>query len=130
MKSITFTVPIYYKQFFKTKPYKTFLIGMNWYRNAHFIMTNKVKKSYHELIEKIVGDEKFTKVKVHYKIVLGRKGIDGHNVRSVIEKFVLDGLVNHGTVPDDTAQVVVSDSAEYTVSGGNERAEITITEVE
>jgi len=130
MKSITFTVPIYYKQFFKTKPYKTFLVGMNWYRNAHYFLTNKVKAKYHDLVREAVGDMKFTKVRMTYKIFIERKGTDGHNIRSVIEKFVLDGLVECGALPNDDVSVVVGDNSEYGLGKGTARAEITITEVE
>ncbi len=131
MKSITFTVPIYYKQFFKTKPYKIFLLGLNWYRNAHHHLSNKVKIAYHKLVAEAVGDIKFEKrVSVHYKIFMERKGVDGHNVRSVIEKFVLDGLVQCGAIEDDNTQIVIADTSEYFMNPGNPRAEITITEVE
>ncbi len=85
---LRFTVPIYYTNKFKTKKNKNILIGMNWYRGAHFILSNKIKQYYKTLIP--VTDKKFAQATIHYDIYIKRKGTDGGNIRSVIEKFVLD----------------------------------------
>lgn len=83
----TITLPIYYDQEFKTKPSKRFLVGMNWYRNAHYLLSNKVKDHYHDLVKEAIQDTKFEKVSLEYIVYVGRKNTDGHNIRSVIEKF-------------------------------------------
>ena len=69
------------------------------------------------------------KVKIGYKIYLKRKGSDGGNVRSVIEKFVLDAFTKLNVIKDDNASIVVGDKAEYFFDKENPRAEITITPV-
>jgi hypothetical protein len=122
---MTITVPIYYQQSKK----KRVLMGLNWLRTAHFQVINKAKKHYHELIMCACNQTKPIRgaVHVHYDIYVGRKGTDGGNIRSVIEKFVLDGLVKAKVLKDDNFEIVVSDSANYYLDRGNPRAEITVT---
>ena len=121
------TLPIYYTIVKKTKANKTILVNMTWYRNAHYQISNKVKAHYHELVREQYKGEQFNdKVSVHYKIYAGRKGSDGGNIRSIIEKFVLDGLVNVGAIKNDTIDYVVKDSSEYALDRKNPRAEIYI----
>jgi len=121
------TLPIYYTIVKKTKANKTILVNMTWYRNAHYQISNKVKVHYHELVREQYKGEQFNdKVSVHYKIYVGRKGSDGGNIRSIIEKFVLDGLVNVGAIKNDTIDYVVKDSSEYALDRENPRAEIYI----
>lgn len=120
------TVPIYYEQEFKTKKNKTILVGMNWYRVAHFHVSNKVKNFYHDLIDsQMNGVIIDTPCRPHFSVFLKRKGTDGHNVRSVIEKFVLDGLVECGAIPDDTPEFISSGSWECSYDKENPRCEIT-----
>jgi len=122
----TITLPIYYKKFYKKKPAKMFLIGLNWYRNCHYIFSNSVKKEYHKLVWQQIGNLKFDKIKLHYKVFVMRTGTDGPNVRSVIEKFFLDGLVDCGAIVDDNFAYVIGDSSEYFHDRNNPRIEITI----
>lgn len=127
--AFTFTVPIYY---FVTKK-KTRLMGLNWYNAAHFLVKNKAKKHYLELVRDIVGNDGAVhfrgKVKIEYTIYLKRRGTDGGNVRSVIEKFVLDALGTLNVIKDDNASIVVADKADYFFDKENPRAEITIKPV-
>ena len=44
-----FNLPIYHT-FHSKKKDKTVLVGMNWYRNAHYFLSNKVKESYENAI--------------------------------------------------------------------------------
>ena len=48
-----FTVPLYITQVYKSKKKKNKNISltMNWYRNVHFIVNNKMKIQFKELIE-------------------------------------------------------------------------------
>lgn len=97
---------------------------MNWYRNAHFILSNKVKSHYHELVSKAIKENKFKKISPRYTIYVGRKNTDGPNIRALIEKFFLDGLVKSGAIEDDSINFVISDSSVYLLDKENPRAEI------
>lgn len=121
-------LPIHYTNEYKTKKDKTILVGMNWYRNAHFLVSNKVKHHYHDLVSKQIGNSKFNKIKLIYKVYVGRKNTDGHNIRAVIEKFFLDSLVEGGNIKDDSIDYVVGDSSEYYLDKDNPRIEIEIIE--
>jgi len=121
-------LPLYYTIVKKTKKNKTFLVNMTWYRNAHFMILNKVKHHYHQLIKDQYDGSQFTNPFVHYKIYAKRKGTDGGNIRSIIEKFALDGLVEVGAIPDDTIDFISMDKAEYFYDKDNPRAEIYLTE--
>lgn len=117
--------PIYYTKERKTKKAKTFLVAFNWFRNSFFYEVNEVKHHYHELVKSQVGSQKFTKLKVHYDIYTKRT-TDGGNIRSVIEKFVLDGLKEHGVITDDNVTVVTGDSADYYAVKNDFRCDITL----
>ena len=95
-------LPIHYSFKFKTKKDKRVLVGLNWYRNVHYLGNNKVKSHFHKLVEEQYNGEKFNCVKVHYKVYVGRQNTDGHNVRSILEKYVLDALVECGALVDDS----------------------------
>ncbi len=121
-----FTVPIYWQQ---TKK-KTVLVGMNWYRNCHFMALNKAKKDYYGYILSNNCKVRLNApIQIQFCVYLKRKGSDGGNVRSVIEKFVLDGLVKCNIIPDDTFDIVVSDSSQYLLDRDNPRCEIIIKEI-
>jgi len=122
-------LPIYYTIVKKTKANKTFLVNMNWYRNAHFQVLNKVKIYYHQLIKEQYDGNTFNKVSVHYKIYAKRRGTDGGNIRSIIEKFALDGLVEVGALPDDSIDYVSEDRSEYFYDKDNPRAEVYLTDL-
>jgi len=121
-----FTLPIHYTERYKTKKPKTFLVGLNWYRNAHFLANNKVKHHYHELVKDQIGKNKFSKIRLHYKVYAARNGTDGHNIRAVIEKFFMDGLVDCGAIEDDDISHVLGDTSEYFIDKENPRIEIEI----
>lgn len=126
---ISVTLPIHYTQTFKTKKDKTFLVGMNWYRNAHYLITNKVKSDYHKMVYKQLKNLTFGKIRLKYHVYVSRKNTDGHNIRSVIEKFFLDGLVEGGIIKDDSIDYVIGDSSSYFLDKDNPRIEIFIEEV-
>jgi hypothetical protein len=122
---ITVVLPIYVKQ---TKK-KTILAGLNWYRNIHYQTNNKIKQFYSSLIEDTIEGEPILdgEIHVHYKIYLKRKGSDGGNIRSVIEKYALDGIKKAEYIIDDHAGIITSDSSEYHYDKEYPRAEITLT---
>jgi len=129
--NLIITLPIYYTQYFKTKPSKNILVGLNWYRNAHHFLSNTIKHHYHDLISKEVKGIKFDKIKLKYKIYISRNGTDGHNIRSIMEKFFLDGLVENKVIEDDsTPKYVAGDyGTEYFLDKENPRMEIEIYEI-
>lgn len=129
-KTLTIELPIYYKQEFKTKKSKELLVGLNNYRNWYHVLSNNVKRYYHELVAQKIGTNTFKKVTIHYDVYVRRNGTDGPNIRSVIEKFFLDGMVVCGAIPDDNISYVIGDSSSYYIDPRNPRIEITITEVE
>jgi len=104
---IKLTLPVY----FNTGS-KTVLVGMNWSRNAHYHILNKVKKSYHEMVatrlsefEKI--DSKFT---IKYTYFYKNSASDGGNVIAQIEKYLLDGMVSIGLVENDNVKYHIGSS--------------------
>lgn len=121
---INVVVPIYYKQ---TKK-KTILVALNWYRNVHYNTNDKVKKFYKGIVRDFIDGEPITSdtIHVHYKIYWKRKGTDGGNVRSIIEKYVLDAIKDSGYIIDDHAEIIVTSSDEYHQDKEYPRAEITL----
>lgn len=125
----TVTLPIHYTFTFKTKKPKTILVGMNWYRNAHFLASNKVKAHYHELVDRQLTAKSFRKIRLEYRVFVGRRNTDGHNIRAVIEKFFLDGMVEGSHIKDDSIDYVVGDTSIYGIDKYNPRIEISIIEI-
>ena len=121
------TLPIYYDIVYKTKKNKTILMSLNWFRNAHYFEINKIKHFYHQLTKEQVGDKKFNKIKLSYKVFIKRKNTDYMNIRSIIEKFFLDGLVENWNLLDDKFEFVKGDSCEVFIDKDNPRMEIIIS---
>lgn len=129
LNSMKIILPIYYTFKFKTKKDRKILVGLNWYRNAHFISSNDVKHYFHELIGEQKIDKKFKTLVPEYHVYVKAKNADGPNVRSIIEKFVLDGLKEHGIIEDDNVTIVKGDSSKYFIDNENPRIEIFLKEV-
>jgi hypothetical protein len=84
------------------------LVGMNWYRNAHYHQQNAVKKYYHGLIRDALGMnqcDKMSRFYTGYSVFLKNAASDPSNVVAILEKFWLDSLQENG--------VIVGDSAKY-----------------
>ncbi|MGD8305295.1 MAG: hypothetical protein PVF17_01455 [Ignavibacteria bacterium] len=98
------SLPIYYTKHYKTKPDKTFYVGLNWFRNAYHHEINEVKKYYHSLvatynnITAINGPYKL-KMLVYYK----NPSSDGHNA-TIVEKFFLDAIQELNIVKQDNVK--------------------------
>lgn len=123
------TFPIYYTQVFKTKKDKKLLVGLNNYRNWHHYLSNAIKVYYHELTKEKIGKNTFTKVRMHYRVYVARGGTDGPNIRSIMEKFILDGLVECGALQDDSIEFLKGDTSEYFTDKENPRFEVDIEEI-
>lgn len=128
------TIPIYYtmrKRNKKTKQMedKDFLVWMNLYRNLHFQVSNKMKEHYHEIIKHQINWEKFNRIKPHYKLYIKNKLTDWWNVIAIMEKFLLDALVENQVIKNDTYDIVVWHWwADYFLDKDNPRCEIFIEE--
>ena len=95
---IIIELPIYYTFTKKTKKDNKVLVGMNWYRNAHFRSSNQVKQHYHKLIySKVTQSQKLKdKYMVSYMLYPSNSSCDLMNVVSVIDKFLNDALQDCG----------------------------------
>ena len=98
-------LPIYYTKTYKTKPDKTILVGLNWFRNAVHFEQNEVKKYYHDLIASSVlppptsGPYRL-EIIVYYK----NSACDGSNIASMFEKFILDSFQTLNIVKQDNVK--------------------------
>jgi len=106
---IEISLPIYFTQEFKTKDSKTFLVGMNWYRNAHHYLQNQVKKHYAELvwleIDKLgkalrIEGQYTLEIELYYK----NSSCDGSNIFAMMEKFTLDALQDLNMLEQDNVK--------------------------
>lgn len=102
---MTIELPIYWTQHYKTKNDKTVLVGMNWYRNAHYHSQNAMKKDFHELVYKQLSTDAVTdKFTLNIDIYYKNKSCDGANIAALIEKFTLDALQENKTIVNDNVQ--------------------------
>ena len=135
MRKYFFTLPIYYEIEFKTKKNKKVLVGLNWFRNIHFHLKNKVKQHYHLLVknqlEHFEEDKPLNQFKTHYKLFYANSNCDMTNISSLIEKFVLDGFKEFGLIKDDNVKFHISSKVEVVEQDKkNPRIEIIVEEIE
>ena len=98
-----------------TSKKKKVLVSLNWYRNAHYGIKDKVKKQYHEIVfEQLRGAKQpFQKqIGVKYRLFYKRSDCDLMNVVSALDKFLLDTLVKAGMIKDDNVKKYISCHAE------------------
>lgn len=80
---------------------KTISLSLNWYRNAHYQQSNKIKKQVHEYLLKY-NFKKYEKIKLNIKLYFKDKRCrDIPNFEAVASKFFLDSLVERGSIKDD-----------------------------
>lgn len=129
---IQITLPIYWTQVYKTKPNKTYLASLNWYRNAHYHSQNKMKQDFHELVSKQVGKNVCKgKFKLHLKIYYKTSTCDGANIAALVEKVVLDALQEENIIVNDNVQYHLGSTWEIIGQDKeNPRCEITIIPIE
>lgn len=115
---------------------KTILVNMNWYRNAHHIEQNDVKKFYSELIESIFEMKSINrslvdfKYEVHYKLYYRSTMCDMPNITAMMSKFVNDTIQELGLVKNDNVKFLVREVHQVAgIDKDNPRCEITIKEV-
>ena len=129
---IILELPIYYTFVKKTKKDNKVLVGMNWYRNAHFRNSNQIKKFYHELIFlKVLKSQRIKgSYQVEYLLYPSNANCDLMNVVSVIDKFLNDALQDCGVVINDNIKFYKSMTATVKeIDKDNPRIEIKITEI-
>lgn len=99
---LEFEVPIY------IEGKKTTLLGLNFYRNAHYHTNNKVKKWFEGLIAEKIKSEidktYFKEYMIHYELHYKNSQCDLMNVVSVVDKFVQDSLQELGIVENDNVK--------------------------
>ena len=98
-----------------TSKKKKVLVSLNWFRNAHYGIKDKVKKQYHEIVfEQLRGAKKpfENQIGVKYQLWYKRGDCDLMNVVSVLDKFLLDALVQAKMIKDDNVNKYISCYAE------------------
>ncbi len=80
---------------------------MNWYRNAHPFINNKVKQHYTDLVQKQIQfntKRPLTKYRLEIDLYYHNLRCDGSNVFALIEKYVLDALQKLKWVEQDSVR--------------------------
>lgn len=157
MQDIELTLPIYYKfddRIAKITTYKdkektviknkkgdiikgkNLLVNMNWYRNAHHIEQNDIKKIYFDLIEQQFRDKLVNRIlvdikyEVNYKLYYNNNSCDMPNITAMMSKFVNDAVQELGLVKNDNVKYLLREVHEV---GGQDRldprCEIIIKEI-
>lgn len=103
--SNSISLPIYYTVEYKTKEPKTFLVSLNWFRNAYHHEQNTVKRYYHDLIKhSIVTAPISSTYKLDIKVFYKNPQSDGSNIAAMFEKFFLDALQELKIVQQDNVK--------------------------
>lgn len=101
---IAVTLPIY--MLLGKRTVKNQLVGMNWYRDAHYQTKDSVKKYYSSLIIGsigIVSGKPLERFETRYEVYLKNPNSDPANVVAVFEKFWLDALQDCSVIAQDSA---------------------------
>ena len=105
---------------------------MNWYRNAHYHESNKVKRIINDIVApQIPIDCDYEKITTNCMLYFpDKRGRDVDNYSSVIRKFVHDSLVNNGFIADDKHTYIAYTSASFAgYDKDNPRCEVIIEEI-
>jgi len=109
---------------------KVELIGMNWYRNAHFHEESPVKKYYTQLIISMLKRPRIKlsgKIKVKYSLYYKNAKSDLMNVVSVLDKYLMDALQEAGIIENDNVEYYTNNEIE--VIGKDEKNPRLICEI-
>ena len=81
-------------------------LNINWYRNAHFQVSNKIKQAYNPITFSMFKAEK---IKIDYTFVWNsNRKTDFMNWIAIADKYFLDWLVTCECIPDDCISNYVS----------------------
>lgn len=124
-----FTCPIYWTNIKKTKKSTTHLIGMNFFRNAHYHVKNQMKKDIEEFLKNsnVTPGVIEGKYVVTYTLYYKNPSCDPSNIVALIEKFFLDYAQTEGIISNDNVNFHLGTT--WKVAGrdkDNPRCEITI----
>ena len=124
--SYKFTLPIY--GIVKGKG-----LSVNWYRNAHYQVSNKAKVKFKKAIQgQLNSFDKFTpplKIKYTY-YAKSNNGPDLDNFTGVVKKFFQDALVESGLIQDDNVKYIIANSESYGgIDRDNPRVEVEVIEI-
>ena len=112
---IHLTIPCYYTQCFKTKTDKTFLVGMNWYRNAHHHIKNEVKTWFtNELLSQLKACNAKPikgKYEVAFNYYYKNPSSDLMNVCGLASKHANDAFEKYGLIENDNVKHCVRECA-------------------
>jgi len=107
------SLPVYYTQTFKTKPSRTFLVGMNWLRTAHHYLQNQVKQEYSNIFTPQLTNQQYKikgKYEVAYEYYYKNKSSDLLNVGALMSKYFLDMAQKAGVVEEDNVHYCVKET--------------------
>lgn len=137
----TITLPIYWETKSKRSAKRGTLLGLNWYRNAHYRVLGQTKNEFKVYVRNMAKGKTGTigTFRLHYDVYVANLITDGPNVRAVIEKFATDALLREikkinnqtvvlyeGILREDNVQYLKGDSANYYLDKKNPRCEMTI----
>lgn len=123
-----FSVPVRVK---KSKN-KWFILNLNNYRNAHYKVLNNAKRDYADevpidLIRAQMKGEIVYPIRCHYTYYPDSARIyDRMNVCSVVDKFLMDVLVEKGILKDDNYKLVLMPTFEHGSVSKQPRIEVRI----
>jgi hypothetical protein len=116
---------------------KKFILNLNNYRNAYFIILNDAKVAFKDEVLASLAEAKLLKgdrpkPPLAFKYVLypkTKRKSDLGNVLSIVQKFTDDALTELGVIPEDNYEVIQQVTYAFGhVDKANPRAELTITE--
>lgn len=115
-------------QAYKTKKDKTISLNLNVYRNMHYIVNNKLKQEFKELIAPQLKWKKYKyPIQITYKLYWKRMS-DLDNLQAVVTKYFQDALVEYDCIKDDNFDYIKWNSYEVMWQDkDNPRFEITIS---
>lgn len=108
---------------------KNYALNLNFYRNAHYQILNKLKVSFTEQLEpELKKLPKLSKANLIYSYYPGSKRLsDTANVCSIVDKFFCDALVKSGAIPDDNYTYIPNVSYTYgEIDKDNPRVTVTV----
>jgi len=114
MSDYNFVLPIY-GVIKPTKKSKNPSLNLNWYRNAHYRVSNDAKKKFKRIIRPQL--DKFDaiegQIKIHYVYYAQKRGTDLDNFIAVAKKFFQDALTEHGLIIDDNCDYIIKNSEAF-----------------
>lgn len=108
---------------------KLYILNLNVYRNTHFLVLNKAKESFREIVTPLLKMlPKMQRIKLTFTHFPGSNRLcDTSNVCAVVDKFFCDALVTAGHIEDDNYTILPN--VHYVHGGvdkGNGRVEVLI----